>query len=44
MGQQAYFDIKVLNPNAESYSKLPIKIVYDRAKKAEGSGIKRPDC
>ena len=30
-GQQAYFDIKVLNPNAESYSKLPMKIVYDRA-------------
>ena len=32
-GQQAYFDVKVLNPNAESYSKLPIKIVYDRAEK-----------
>ena len=32
-GQQAYFDVKVLNPNAESYSKLPMKIVYDRAEK-----------
>ena len=32
-GQQAYFDIKVLNPNAESYSKLLMKIVYDRAEK-----------
>ena len=32
-GQQAYFDVKVLDPNAESYSKLPMKIVYDRAEK-----------
>ena len=32
-GQQAYFDVKVLNPYAESYSKLPMKIVYDRAEK-----------
>ena len=34
-GQQAYFDIKILNPYAESYSKLPMinKILYDHAEK-----------
>ena len=32
-GQQAYFDIKVMNPNAESYSKLSMETVYDRAEK-----------
>lgn len=32
-GQHAYFDVKVINPNSESYISTPTEKIYDRAEK-----------
>ena len=34
-GQHAFFDIKLLNPNSESYLDVPTKKVYERAERAK---------
>lgn len=36
-GQQAYFDVKVINPNSESYLNTSTKKVYERAEKGKTS-------
>ena len=36
-GQQAFFDVKMLNPNSESYMKIPTAKVYERAERAKKS-------
>jgi len=36
-GQQAFFDVKVTNPNSESYLNIPTKKVYERAEQQKKS-------
>ena len=36
-GQQAFFDVKLLNPNSDSYLKTPTVKIYERAERAKKS-------
>ena len=34
-GQNAFFDVKVMNPNAATYVSIPVEKVYERAEQAK---------